>query len=93
MLNGVGGRTVFEAKERLTYAEAMDWFAFIRKRGSINQGMRMEGLIAQLSMVLCAAHGLKKKGGGDFTMADFMQHAEQPGLTIEDFTKVLGGSR
>lgn len=92
MLNGIGGRTIAEAKLRLSYSEALDWFAFIRKRGTLNLGMRLEALFAQQAILICNAAGIKKQGGGIFTMHDFMPHADEPeGPTMEDFMRVLGG--
>lgn len=91
MLNGIGGRTIAEAKQRLTYHEALDWFAFIRKRGTLNVGMRLEALFAQQSVLICSAAGIKKQGGGQFSMTDFMPHADEPDeLSIEDAMKALG---
>lgn len=38
MLNGVGGSTIAEAKERLSYAEYRAWVAYLNKRGSLHPG-------------------------------------------------------
>ncbi|KAF0804933.1 phage protein [Alcanivorax xiamenensis] len=48
VLHGVGGRTIAEAKERLTYEEARSWFAYIQKRGSLHFGRRLEQIIAMI---------------------------------------------
>lgn len=81
MLNGVGGCTVAEAKERLTYAEALSWFAYIRKRGSLNLGTRLEAGFA-----LQAAIQSGKQ------MTDFMPHADRDAeLSVESVFKKLGG--
>lgn len=87
MLNGIGGCTVAEAKERLTYAEALDWFAYIRKRGSLNTGMRLEAGFALLAAILSSAHG------GKASMDDFMPHADKADdMSVESVFKKLGGT-
>lgn len=103
MLHGIGGRTIAEAKERLSYDEALDWFAYIRKRGSLNWGMRLEGgfaLIANFIANKVSGYSMKgdpvgvmkKRGGGSFHMVDFMPHADElPVESIDDkLMKVLG---
>ena len=42
MLAGVGGRTIEEAKERLSFEETLAWAAYMRQRGSLHVGMRLE---------------------------------------------------
>ena len=43
VLNGVGGSTIAEAKERLSYAEYRAWVAYLKdKRGSLHPGHRLE---------------------------------------------------
>jgi hypothetical protein len=84
VLNGVGGCTVAEAKERLTYQEALDWFAFIRKRGSLNIGMRLEAGFALLAAMYSNAHG------GKGSMEDFMPHTDkEDGMSIDRAFKSL----
>lgn len=87
MLNGVGGRTVAEAQERMSYAEAQDWVAYIRRRGSINQGLRLEQGFALLAMVLLRLHGK------DADMEDFMPSHDRKDPDINDVMKILMGGR
>jgi hypothetical protein len=68
VLHGIGGCTILEAKERLTYAEAMDWYAYIRRRGSLNLGNRLEHGFAMLATVLSRIHG------GEVEMEAFMPY-------------------
>lgn len=90
-MNGIGGRTIQEAKERMSYVEAMQWIAFINRRGTLNLGMRVELLIAQLCMVTCQANGMKKKDGSQYTLEDFVLHADKHEMTEDEITKALGG--
>jgi hypothetical protein len=69
VLNGIGGRTIAEAKERMSYAEAQDWAEYIERRGSINLGKRMEYGFALVGMLISRATG------GKATMKDFMPHS------------------
>jgi hypothetical protein len=84
VLNGVGGRTVAEAKERLSYAEALAWQSYMRKRGSLHVGMRLEYGFALLAKIVNNALG------GHATLRDFMPHVEQPS-TLEEVMRVLSG--
>lgn len=72
MLNGVGGRTIEEAKERVTYDEYLSWCAYVRKRGTLNIGMRLEMGIALLAQVTNNSMGGKAK------MTDFLPKREEP---------------
>jgi hypothetical protein len=90
VLNGVGGRTIAEAKERMSYAEALGWYAYRKKTGPFNAASRVEWSLAQVCTLICAAAGLKKKGGGEFAITDFIPYAEEPELTIESAMKALG---
>lgn len=87
MLNGVGGRTIEEAKQRMSYAEAVQWEGYRRQRGSLHWGRRIE-----ISIALLAALFVKSKGGrGD--MEPFMPHErEEPAeASIHDVMAIIGG--
>jgi len=87
VLNGIGGCTIEEAKERLTFAEAQSWAAYLRKRGSLHVGMRLEFGFALLASTI--NHAL----GGHATVLDYMPHAEDPEVqgTLADVMKLLSG--
>jgi hypothetical protein len=65
VLNGVGGRTIAEAKLRMTYVEAQQWFQYIRQNGPLNVarnlGRKLELGFALLSMVVSNSQGGKTK--------------------------------
>lgn len=84
MLNGIGGRTIAEAKQRMSYVEFLSWAAYIRQRGTLNQGMRNEFLMARLSTQVHAAVGGKPK------FDDYMRYQDQKKATIEDVAALFG---
>lgn len=71
MLNGIGGRTVEEAKERVSDHEFGQWCAFIRKRGTLNLGTRVELGFALLATVVKTSAGHRAK------MSDFLPKREE----------------
>lgn len=77
MLNGVGGRTVAEAKARISYAEAMAWVAYRNRHGSFNLATRAEQMGA---IVALQVH---RMGGGKAELIDFMPHQEKTGVSLE----------
>lgn len=87
MLNGVGGASVAEAKERLTYAEALQWQAYIEKRGTLNLGLRLEVGFALIAWCINQAMG------GKAEMRDFMPHLDEPEATLTDVMSILTGAK
>lgn len=81
VLNGVGGRTVKEAKEIMTHEESLLWAQYISKRGSLNLGRRMDRGFAMLSKWLLTVNGHKA------TIDDFLpksEHAKEEAAKAED---------
>ena len=87
MLNGVGGASVAEAKERISYAEALQWQAYVEKRGTINLGLRLEVGFALLAWTINRALG------GKAEMSDFMPHFDEPDATLADVMTILTGAK
>ncbi|WP_248917059.1 hypothetical protein [Pseudomonas entomophila] len=77
MLNGIGGRTISEAKERLSYVEVRAWALYIQRHGSLHGGRRLEASIAMLA--LQANHHV----GGTAELIDFMPHERRQGVSLE----------
>ncbi|MDF0731017.1 hypothetical protein P0Y43_09805 [Pseudomonas entomophila] len=50
-MNGIGGRTIAEAQENMTYPEFLTWVKFRHKRGSLHPGMRLETALAQFQAI------------------------------------------
>lgn len=81
-MNGIGGRTLAEAKERLSYSEFLTWLAFRQQRGSLHSGMRMERGFALLASLYVNAH--KSKHSPSAKLTDFMPHFEEPAVSLEE---------
>lgn len=88
VLHGIGGRTIAEAKRTLSWVEAQQHLAYIRRRGSLNLGTRIEAGFALLAWLIAnkpVAYGMrdgkplgitKKADGTLYTIRDFMPHAD-----------------
>lgn len=87
MLAGVGGWTVAEAKERISYAEFLDWMEYRERRGTFNQGMRLEFLMARLSTQVSQGLGGKTKFE---EILRFHDTYEQEGDDIGAIAKLMG---
>ena len=72
MLNGIGGRTIAEAKANLTYNEALSWMAYVEQNGSLNWGLRVERSVALLATILNNVHG------GKANFEDFLPKRGEP---------------
>lgn len=85
VLAGVGGRTIAEAKARISYDEALRWFDYLQRNGTVSLGARIEKGFAMLATVINNAHGGKAK------MRDFMLFSQQEDdeMTIESAFLVL----
>ena len=89
MLNGIGGRTIEEAKERMSFTEAQQWSAYMERRGSLHVGTRLEWGFARI------AAAINNALGGTARQIEFMPHArpsEESG-SIADVMKILSGKR
>lgn len=89
MLNGVGGRTIEEAKERMSFVEAQQWSAYLARRGSLHMGTRLEWGFALI------AAAINNAMGGQRSQAEFMPHlhADQEPASIADAMKILAGKK
>ena len=77
MLNGIGGRTIAEAKANLTYNEALSWMAYLEQSGTANLGLRMERGFALLATILNNVHG------GKANFDDFLPKRGEPEEGVE----------
>lgn len=72
MLHGIGGCTIAQAKENLSYKEAVAWSKYIRQNGSLNVGQRIEHSVALL------ATALLRSQGNECEIYDFLLHTKRP---------------
>ena len=77
MLNGIGGRTIDEAKKRMSYRETLAWGGYIDRYGSLNLARRME---ASSALIALQAYRL---GGGEAQLMDFMPYERRLGVALE----------
>lgn len=87
MLHNIGGSSIEEAKENLSYEEVLAWQQYRRKRGSLNTGTRMEWGFALLATILVQANG------GKAGIEDFMPHADERVGGVDDVMKLFGGAQ
>lgn len=70
MLHGIGGRTISEAKERLSQDEVLVWAAYMDKRGTLNVGRHVESGAALIAAML------SRINGGKADVSDFTPHED-----------------
>ena len=89
VMANVGGKTVEEAKERLTYWEVVEfWIPYQRRHGSLNSTERMELGFAQLCRLVNHAVG------GHAQLEDFLPHRQEERQgTPEEVMAILMGKR
>lgn len=96
MLAGIGGRTIEEAKERLSYAEVLDWIEYRRQYGPLNLGYRLEWILAQVAYTAAAASGAKSKSGKKLALSDFLMfiqkrsESEDEEVSLEALARLFG---
>jgi hypothetical protein len=83
VLAGVGGRTIEEAKARLSYDEYLRWLQYARKRGGFNLGMRIEEAAA------IVAQQVNNGAGGKAKMVDFLMHRDEELASLTDVFGLL----
>lgn len=82
VINGIGGRTIEEAKTRISPEEYAIWKAYRIKRGSLFFGRRIEQSIGGFSAIYMSGKGVK-----DVDPYSFMPHEEsQPeeAISVDD---------
>lgn len=82
-MHGIGGRTIEEAQQTISYPEYLKWVAFYRKRGSLHVGMRVEQGFGLLAAIYANSHS---KNGG-YKVSDFAPHVDKPPVTLEEAMK------
>lgn len=80
-MNGVGGRTIAEAKLSMTNAEVSQWAAFRNKRGSLFMGRRIEQSIGAL-MAQYRQHNVGPEM--EVNPYDYMPHEDEPEMSFEE---------
>ncbi|AYY00699.1 MULTISPECIES: phage tail assembly protein T [Klebsiella] len=84
-MNGIGGRTIAEAQERMSRREFLVWLKYREKYGPLNIMMRTEWGASLIASVLANIN--KSKGTPTFKVSDFAPHIDEPPISLENAMK------
>ena len=87
-MHGIGGRTIAEAKDRISYSEFRVWAAYRQRRGSLNTGLRVEHGMAMLASLYVNAR--RKEHSPPVDLFDFAPHFDRPEATLEEAMAAWG---
>lgn len=82
-MHGIGGRTIAEAQERVSYQEFVRWVRYRQKRGSLHVGMRVEHSGATLAAMYANTHS---RDGG-FRLTDFAPFHDPAPISLQQAMK------
>lgn len=82
---GIGGRTIAEAQERISYPEFVRWAKYRAKRGTLHLGLRVERGAAMLATLYANKH--RKEHAPAFQLQDFAPYHDQPVVSLEEAMK------
>lgn len=86
MVLAIGGCTIEELKERMSYAEAMVWAEYYQHNSPITVGKRLE-----LSVAMLLVHFITSRGG-KAQVTDFIRTRTPRVQSLEDMMAVLSKS-
>ncbi|HBQ6206013.1 phage tail protein [Klebsiella pneumoniae] len=84
-MNGIGGRTIAEAQERMSLREFQVWVKYRNKYGQLNVMMRTEWGASLVASVLANIN--KAKNAPPFKLSDFAPHINEEPLSLEEAMK------
>ncbi|HBR5046015.1 TPA: phage tail protein [Klebsiella pneumoniae] len=84
-MNGIGGRTIAEAQERMSLREFQVWVKYRNKYGQLNVMMRTEWGASLVASVLANIN--KAKSTPPFKVSDFAPHINELPLSLEEAMK------
>lgn len=84
-MNGIGGRTISEAQERMSHREYQMWVKYRNKYGSLNVMMRTEWGAALVASVM--ANIKKSPNTPIFKISDFAPHVKKNPISLEEAVK------
>ena len=87
-MHGIGGRTIAEARERVSYPEFITWAKYRKRRGSLNAGLRIEHGMAMLASLY--ANARRKEHAPPVDLFDFAPHLDRPEATLEEAMAAWG---
>ncbi|HFT2108997.1 TPA: phage tail protein [Klebsiella pneumoniae] len=84
-MNGIGGRTIAEAQERMSRREFQVWLKYREKYGTLNIMMRTEWGASLVASVLANIN--KEKNTPPFKVSDFAPHINKEPISLEEAKK------
>ena len=84
-MNGIGGRTIAEAQERMSLREFQVWVKSRNKYGQLNVMMRTEWGASLVASVLANIN--KAKNTPPFKISDFAPHINEAPLSLDEAMK------
>lgn len=84
-MNGIGGRTIAEAQERMSLREFQIWVKYRNKYGPLNVMMRTEWGASLVASVLANIN--KSKNSPPFKISDFAPHINEVSVSLEEAMK------
>lgn len=84
-MNGIGGRTIAEAQERMSLREFQVWIKYRNKYGPLNVMMRTEWGASLVASVLANIN--KSKNSPPFKISDFAPHINEVSVSLEEAMK------
>ncbi|EMJ9286683.1 phage tail protein [Klebsiella michiganensis] len=87
-MNGIGGRTIAEAQERISLREFQVWVKYRNKYGPLNVMMRTEWGASLVASVLANIN--KSKNSPPFKISDFAPHINEVSVSLEEAMKTWG---
>lgn len=84
-MNGIGGRTIAEAQERMSLREFQMWVKYRNKYGPLNIMMRTEWGASLVASVLANIN--KSKNSPPFKVSDFAPHINEVSVSLEEAMK------
>lgn len=79
MLNGVGGRSIAEAKHQLSYKEVLLWKAYYERYGSLNVNRRLQCELAEIKAMFATKLGVE-----NVDIYDFMPNEDAPLISFDE---------
>ena len=80
-MNGIGGRTIAEAQERMSVAEFELWLKYREKYGGLNPMMRTEWAAAVVASTIANVN--RAKNSPPFRISDFSPHLQDVPVSLE----------
>lgn len=86
VINGIGGRTIAEAKRAISHREFIFWRKYRTIRGSFNFGLRLDEALADLKYMYAKVEGFRVED-----KYDFLPHHDAPEIGFDEAASMYGG--